>query len=80
MTEIGAFAAKNRLSELLRRAAQGEEIDITNRGKVIARLVPPNPGCDPRQAGAAAARIRVRRKGVTLGGLKFKDLIAEGRR
>ena len=35
--EIGAFEAKNRLSELLRRAAAGEEITITNRGHVIAR-------------------------------------------
>ena len=80
MREIGAFEAKNRLSELLRRAAAGEEIAITNRGQVVARLVPPLPTINREQAHAAAARIRARRKGVTLGGIKIKDLIAEGRR
>ena len=80
MIEIGAFEAKNRLSELLRRAAAGEEIAITNRGKIIARLVPPAGGVDHDAAGAAAARIRERRRGVTLAGLSIKELIAEGRR
>jgi len=32
---------------------------------------------DPK---GAAARIRERRKGVTLGGLKIRDLVDEGRR
>jgi prevent-host-death family protein len=80
MQEIGAFEAKNRLSELLRRAEGGEEIAITNRGKIVARLVPPLPAFDAEAARAAAARIRARRKGVTLGDFKIKDLIAEGRR
>ena len=80
MAEVGAFEAKNRLSELLRRAAAGEEIRITNRGKVIARLVPPAAEFDPQQARAAADRIRARRKGVRLGGLKLRELIAAGRR
>jgi prevent-host-death family protein len=79
MREVGAFEAKNRLSELLRRANAGEEIAITNRGKIIARLVPPQPIVDQADALRAAERIRARRKGVTLGSLKLKDLIAEGR-
>lgn len=80
MQEIGAFEAKNRLSELLRRAEAGEEIAITNRGRVVARLVPPAAELDRDAARAAAARIRERRKGVKLGGLNIKELIAEGRR
>jgi prevent-host-death family protein len=80
MREVGAFEAKNRLSELLRRAELGEEIAITNRGKIVARLVPPLPNFDREQSLAAVARIRARRKGITLGGLKIKDLIEEGRR
>ena len=80
MREVGAFEAKNRLSELLRRAELGEEIAITNRGKIVARMVPPLPNFDREQALAAVARIRARRKGITLGGLKIKDLIEEGRR
>jgi Arc/MetJ-type ribon-helix-helix transcriptional regulator len=35
---------------------------------------------DLKKAQAAAASIRELRKGVTLGGLKIKDLVAEGRR
>ena len=80
MQEIGAFEAKNRLSELLRLAEAGEEIAITNRGRVVARLVPPLPAFDREEARVVAARIRERRKGVTLGGLAIKKLIAEGRR
>ena len=80
MDMVGAFEAKNRLSELLRRAAAGEEIAITHRGKVLARLVPRESRFDRAEARAAAARIRERRRGVTLGGLKIKELIEEGRR
>ena len=80
MQEIGAFEAKNRLSHLLRLVQAGEEIAITKRGKVIARLVPPGPIADPHQAQAAAARIRARRSGIALGGLSIKALIEEGRR
>jgi prevent-host-death family protein len=80
MREIGVFEAKNRLSELLRRVETGEEIAITNRGKIVARLVPPLPALDRDAARAAAARIRVRRKGVTLGNFKIEDLMAKGRR
>ena len=80
MIQIGAFEAKNRLSELLRRAESGEEIAITNRGRVVARLVPPESEVPADQVRAAITRIRARRKGVTLGGLSVKELIEEGRR
>jgi prevent-host-death family protein len=79
MQEVGAFEAKNRLSELLRRAESGEEIAITNRGKIVARLVPPLPDFDRDEALRAVERIRARRKGITLGGITIKELIEEGR-
>ena len=40
MKEIGAFEAKNKLSELLDLAEKGEEIIITRHGKRVARLGP----------------------------------------
>jgi prevent-host-death family protein len=43
MREVGAFEAKNRLSELLRLAEAGEEIAITNRGRIVARRPDPRP-------------------------------------
>ncbi len=80
MREIGAFEAKTRFGQLLDWVEDGEEVQITRRGKVVARLVPPEAGFDRERARAAVARIRARRQGVTLGGVKLKALIDEGRR
>jgi len=41
--------------------------------------VPADARFDRENAQSAAARIRARRRGMTLGGLKVKDLINEGR-
>jgi prevent-host-death family protein len=79
MREIGAFEAKNKLGQLLDWVEAGEEVVITRRGRVVARLVPPRRVVDPEQARNAAAAIRAMSKGVKLGGLKVKDLVAEGR-
>lgn len=79
MREIGAFEAKNKLGQLLDWVEAGEEVVITRRGRVVARLVPPHRATDPEQARNAAAAIRAMSKGVTLGGLKIKDMVAEGR-
>ena len=37
---VGVHQAKTHLSRLLNEVAEGEEIEITNRGRVVARLVP----------------------------------------
>ena len=80
MKEVGAFEAKNRLGQLPDRVEAGEEILITRRGKVVARLVPPGAPVDRERARRAMEEIREARKGVTLGGIPIKDLIGEGRR
>jgi prevent-host-death family protein len=80
MREIGAFEAKNKLGQLLDWVEAGEEVVITRRGRVVARLVPPRAVVDPERARGAAAAIRAMSKGVRLRGLKIKDLVAEGRR
>ena len=46
MIEVGAFEAKNKLSALLDRVEQGEEIIITRHGRPVARLVPNREGID----------------------------------
>jgi prevent-host-death family protein len=79
MREIGAFEAKNRLGALLDLAEKGEEIVITRRGKPVAKLVPATPSFDREKARRAAAGLLQASRGVTLGGLKIKDLISEGR-
>ena len=60
MTEIGAFEAKNKLSELLDRVERGERVVITRRGKPVAELVPPAATRDVQKAREAARRIRER--------------------
>lgn len=40
MTSVGVHEAKTHLSQLLRRVASGEEIEINSGGRPIARLVP----------------------------------------
>ena len=79
MKEIGAFEAKNRLGQLLDLVEQGEEVVITRHGKAVARLVPPKTGFSRVEAREAAQRIREMSRGVTLGGLRLKDLIDKGR-
>jgi len=79
MREIGAFEAKNKLGTLLDWVESGEEVLITRRGKAVARLVPAEPGFDRAKARRAADGIIEARRGVTLGGLKIKDLVNEGR-
>jgi prevent-host-death family protein len=79
MRQVGAFDAKNRLSALLDRVERGEEIVITRRGRPVAKLVPAAPGFDRVEARRAAAGLLDASQGVTLGGMKIKDLVAEGR-
>ncbi len=84
MSRFGIVDAKTRLSELVERAARGEEVIITRRGETIARLMPaqmPNP---KTQAQAHASRIRASRKAQPLTPergpeLSLRELIEEGR-
>jgi len=40
-TTVGLKALKNKLSEYIRLAASGETIMITDRGRIVAELLPP---------------------------------------
>ena len=81
MTTVGIFEAKNRLSELVERAARGEEIVITRRGEQVARLMAPESPNAQGHARALVERIRRSRAQHALGGgVSIRDLIEEGRR
>lgn len=43
MTSVGLKVLKNKLSEYVRRAAAGETVVITDRGRAVAELGPPRP-------------------------------------
>jgi len=75
---VGIFEAKQRLSELVERASQGEEIVITWRGKERARIVSVSskPRRSLKEIFDAFGRVRMKLpKGMTV-----KGLIEEGRR
>jgi prevent-host-death family protein len=80
MNDFALYDVKNRLSELIYRVEAGEEIAITRRGKVVARLVPALPDDAAQRARDAIAGLLDSRQGVSLGGLSSRDLIADGRR
>jgi prevent-host-death family protein len=79
MRTIGLFEAKQKLSELVERAGQGEQIGITRRGKLAALLVPARSGIGLKEAFADIERIRKRSKPLPKG-MTIKDLVEEGRR
>jgi len=79
MHEVGAFEAKNNLAALLDEVERGDEVLITRRGKPVARLVPATSGFDREKARRTAQELLQARQGVTLGGLRIKDLVADGR-
>jgi prevent-host-death family protein len=68
------------LSELLEKVEAGEEITITKHGTPIAKLVPVKKETSQAERLAAIERIQKLASGLSLGGLKVKDLINEGRR
>ncbi|WP_101758662.1 type II toxin-antitoxin system Phd/YefM family antitoxin [Oceanicoccus sp. KOV_DT_Chl] len=56
LEEIGAYEAKTKLPEILRRVEAGEAFTITNRGKPIADVIP-SRARDHLKAEAAIANI-----------------------
>lgn len=77
---FGAYEAKTHLSELLEKVEAGEEITITKHGAPIAKLVPVKKEASREERRAAIERIQRLASGLSLGGLKVKDLIGLGRR
>ena len=76
---IGAYEAKTRFSELLELVETGKEITITRHGSPVARMVPVRKKSTPEKRGEAIERWKETSKNITLGGLKIRDLINEGR-
>lgn len=79
MRTVGLFEAKQKLSELVERASEGEQIGITRRGKLAAVIVPARPELSMEEAFAQIDRIRSKIKPLPKG-VTIKDLIEEGRR
>ena len=55
--QIGVKKAKDQLSQLILRAAMGDEITITRRGIPIARMIAVEPKPRPRKLGIDARKL-----------------------
>ena len=56
---VNIYDAKTRLSQLVDRASEGEEVIIARGGRPIARLIPYSPPAVPRKPGRLRGRVRV---------------------
>lgn len=59
MDTVNLYEAKTRLSQLVERAAAGEEIVIAKAGRPLARLVPLAHRTGPRPLGLLAGEVQV---------------------
>jgi antitoxin (DNA-binding transcriptional repressor) of toxin-antitoxin stability system len=64
MRAVGLKTLKNKLSEYVRLAEQGETVLVTDRDRVVAELSPPQKDRSPRVADALLAEA-VRRGWIT---------------
>jgi prevent-host-death family protein len=78
LTTVGAYEAKTKLPELLKRVERGEHITIARHGTPIAVIVPIGayPRKDPKAAGAA---IKEFARNHTRGDFDIRAAIEEGR-
>ena len=58
---VNIYEAKTRLSQLVDRAANGEEIVIARNGRPVARLVPWRKATPERKPGRLRGRVKIRR-------------------
>jgi antitoxin (DNA-binding transcriptional repressor) of toxin-antitoxin stability system len=64
MRAVGLKVLKNKLSEYVRLASEGETVLVTDRDRVVAELVPPRTGRSPVAADALLAEA-VRKGWIT---------------
>jgi len=66
MKSVGLRELKNRLSEYVREVRSGEGVLVTDRGEVVAELLPPGQGLD--ESGVPSGLMALARRGqLTLG-------------
>ncbi len=77
MRTMGLFEAKQKLSELVQRASEGESIGITRRGKLAAVISSPRSRSDLTEVFDRIEQIRTRVRRPKR--FRIKELIEEGR-
>lgn len=77
---IAANEAGEHFAELLDRVEDGAEVTITRNGSPVAKVVPVKRKSTQAERAEAIRSWREKAKGLSLGGLKIRDLINEGRK
>jgi antitoxin (DNA-binding transcriptional repressor) of toxin-antitoxin stability system len=73
MQTVGVRELKNKLSEYLRRVRLGERVLVTDRGEVVAEMLP--PGQSPADPAVPAGLQALNKRGLlTLGAQAGADL------
>jgi prevent-host-death family protein len=89
MATVGIRELKNRLSEFLRRAAEGERVTVTDRGRAVAVIVPPDASPEDERLWAmvreglaqwAGGKPRVPERPVKIRGKPISQTVIEDRR
>ncbi len=90
LESVGIRELRQNLSRYLRRVKQGEPLAVTERGRVVARLVPSGPGVDryadlAERFGATVPRERIEEIAARIGAPgaaagTADAAVAEGRR
>lgn len=74
MKSAGIREARQNLSSLLEEVRKGREVVITDRGRPVARLVPPQ-----RESVRAFSSHRRFRAGIRLEGRRLSEMLADDR-
>lgn len=86
---MGVRELKNRLSEFLRRVADGERVTVTDRGRPVAVIVPPAERAEDEKllsmvreglAHWAGGKPGLPKRPVKIRGKPISDTVIEGRR
>ena len=77
MRTVGLFEAKQKLSELVDRAREGEKIGITRRGRLAAVLT--SAPSETSLKGVFDDIESIRKRAKLPRGVNVKDLVEEGR-
>ncbi|MCW5941470.1 MAG: type II toxin-antitoxin system prevent-host-death family antitoxin [Fimbriimonadaceae bacterium] len=80
MRSLSATDFRRRYSAVLNGVADGEPVVTERRGRPVAMLSPVRPEPDRPTVAEVVTGLRVLREGYSLGGLREKDLIEEGRK
>jgi prevent-host-death family protein len=77
MRTVGLFEAKQKLSELVERASEGEQIGITRRGKLAAVIIPARKEASVKEIFADIEEIR--KSANRSKRFSVREIIEEGR-